>query len=120
MDSFFSIFKKSSKRKLELLKYQIESDDDDISKFITKFRSLCRDAEIIDLEEQKKYFIQSLPTNFISPFKEIQVHDNSMNELIKNFDGFVTDYQKMIRNNSCVALKHGKTFIKFLNKNLNA
>ena len=32
-----------------------------------------------------------------------------MNELIKNFDDFMLDYPKMIRNNSCVALKHNAT-----------
>src|SRR3954451_3601699 len=38
----FSIFKVSCKRKLQVLRYQIGKDD--IAKFITAFRTLCRDA----------------------------------------------------------------------------
>jgi hypothetical protein len=100
----FLIFKKSCKRKLQLLKYQIENDDNDTSKFIIEFRSLCRDVEINDFEEQKKYFFQSIvPNNFINSFIK---ESNSMIELIKNFDDFLLDYSRMIKNNSCIALKH--------------
>ncbi|CAB4411523.1 unnamed protein product [Rhizophagus irregularis] len=98
----FLIFKNSSKRKLQLLKFQIKNDD--MTKYILEFRSLCRDAEINDFEEQKKYFIQSiLPINLIDSFIK---ESNSMNELIKNFDDFLLNYSRIIKNNSCVALKH--------------
>ncbi|PKK61218.1 hypothetical protein RhiirC2_792145 [Rhizophagus irregularis] len=68
----FLIFKNSSKRKLQLLKFQIKNDD--MTKYILEFRSLCQ--------------------------------SNSMNELIKNFDDFLLNYSRIIKNNSCVTLKH--------------
>src|SRR6266496_749993 len=62
-DISFTVFKNTNKRKLQSLKYIPESIGGDTSKFISNFRKLCYNAEINDIEEQKKYFYKSLPMN---------------------------------------------------------
>ena len=62
-DISFTVFKSTNKRKLQSLKYVPKSKGGDTSKFISTFRKLCYNAEINDIEEQKKYFYQSLPNN---------------------------------------------------------
>ena len=62
-DISFTIFKTTNKKTLELLKYVPEREGGKTSKFISDFRKLCYNAEINDIEEQKKYFYQSLPVD---------------------------------------------------------
>src|SRR5436190_24386501 len=59
-DISFTTFKNTNKRKLHSLKYIPERKGGNTSKFISNFRKLCYNAEINDIEEQKKYFYQSL------------------------------------------------------------
>jgi len=90
----FAMFKNTNKRKLQLLKYIPESRGGDTSKFISNFLKLCYNAEINDIEEQKKYLYNSLPLP-ISHFDSISIefykkmeNVDSINKLIKEFDDF--------------------------------
>ncbi|CAG8620925.1 13382_t:CDS:2 [Funneliformis caledonium] len=110
-DISFTVFKNTNKRKLQLLKYISEREDGDTSKFISNFRQLCYNAEINDIDEQKKYIIQSLISNsyFLSEFFKRKDKINSTNELIKEFEEIAMDESNLVRNGSIVALKHVAT-----------
>ncbi|PKC53877.1 hypothetical protein RhiirA1_543063, partial [Rhizophagus irregularis] len=62
-DISFTVFKNTNKRKLQSLKYNPERKGGDTSYFISTFRKLCYNAEINDIEEQKRYLYKSLPNN---------------------------------------------------------
>src|SRR6266498_5568022 len=62
-DISFTVFKNTNKRKLQSLKYIPKSRGGDTSKFISNFLKLCYNAEINDIEEQKKYVYKSLLMN---------------------------------------------------------
>jgi hypothetical protein len=103
----FTVFKNSCKRKLQALKYVPEYEGDNTVNFIIDFRTLCRDAEITNIEEQKRYLINALPYNFFkNEFSIKQKNVNSMDELIKTFEEIVSDYSRIIRNGSIIALRH--------------
>ncbi|EXX53561.1 hypothetical protein RhiirA5_469051 [Rhizophagus irregularis] len=110
-DISFTIFKNTNKRKLQSLKYIPESSSGDTSKFISTFRKLCYNAEINDIEEQKKYLNKSLPMNeyFSEEFYERVKYVNSTNELIGEFENIVAEESIMIKSESIVALKHVST-----------
>ncbi|CAI2169638.1 8106_t:CDS:2 [Funneliformis geosporum] len=107
----FTVFKNSSKRKLNLLKYITEREGGNTAKFIAEFRALCFDAEIIDLEEQKRYLFHALPNDFFrNTFINRKMNNiNSLDDLIKMFEDIVQEESNLIRNGSCVAIKHVKT-----------
>ncbi|GBB96133.1 hypothetical protein RclHR1_02690018 [Rhizophagus clarus] len=109
-DISFTVFKNTNKRKLQSLKYNPERKGGDTSNFISTFRKLCYNAEINDVEEQKRYLYKSLPNNhfdYISnEFYEKMKNVNSINELIKIFEDIVLEESNLIRNGSIVALKH--------------
>ncbi len=109
-DISFTVFKNTNKRKLQSLKYIPESKGGDTSKFVSTFRKLCYNAEINDIEEQKKYLYKSLPiSNFYyysNKFHERMKNVNSINELIKEFEEIILEESNLIRNGSIVALKH--------------
>jgi hypothetical protein len=112
-DISFTVFKNTNKRKLQSLKYNPERKGGDTSKFISTFRKLCYNAEINDVEEQKKYLYKSLPKdhfNYISnEFYEKMKNVNSINELIKRFEEIVLEESNLIRKGSIIALKHVAT-----------
>ncbi|PKC61409.1 hypothetical protein RhiirA1_466598 [Rhizophagus irregularis] len=112
-DISFIIFKNTNKRKLLSLKYIPERKGGDTSKFISTFRKLCYNAEINDIEEQKKYLYKSLPSNhfdYISnEFYKRMKNINSINELVREFENIVLEESNLIRNGSIVALKHVAT-----------
>ncbi|CAB4411232.1 unnamed protein product [Rhizophagus irregularis] len=112
-DISFTVFKNTNKRKLQSLKYNPERKGGDTSYFISTFRKLCYNAEINDIEEQKRYLYKSLPNNhfdYISnEFFEKMKNVNSINELIKRFEEIVLEESNLIRNGSIVALKHVAT-----------
>ncbi|RIA82716.1 hypothetical protein C1645_493267 [Glomus cerebriforme] len=111
-----------NKRKLQSLKYIPERTGGDTSKFISTFRKLCYNAEINDIDEQKKYLFKSLPNNhfdYISnEFYKKMENVNSINELINEFENIVLEESNLIRNESIVALKHVVTG-KYLSSILN-
>ncbi|GBC02561.1 hypothetical protein RclHR1_04690012 [Rhizophagus clarus] len=110
-DNSFTIFKNTNKRKLQSLKYIPESNNGDTSKFISTFRRLCYNAEINDIEEQKKYLNKSLPMNeyFSNEFYERVEYIISTDELIREFENIVSEESDLITNESIVALKHVST-----------
>jgi hypothetical protein len=112
-DISFTVFKNTNKRMLQSLKYVPERKGGNTSKFISKFRKLCYNSEINDVEEQKKYFYNSLPINNLyyisSEFHKKMRNVNSINELIKKFEDSVADEANLITKESIVALKHVAT-----------
>ncbi|CAB4411231.1 unnamed protein product [Rhizophagus irregularis] len=112
-DISFTVFKNTNKRKLQSLKYNPERKGGDTSYFISTFRKLCYNAEINDIEEQKRYLYKSLPNkhfDYISnEFYEKMKNVNSINELIKRFEEIVLEESNLIRNGSIVAIKHVAT-----------
>ena len=110
-DISFTIFKNTNKYKLQSLEYVHEKKGCSTSKFISTFRKLCYNAEINDMEEQKKYFRQSLYSNnyFIDEFFIRQEKIKSMNDLIKEFGEIVADELNSIKSGSIVTLKHVST-----------
>ncbi|GES94974.1 hypothetical protein GLOIN_2v1767419 [Rhizophagus clarus] len=93
-DISFTIFKNTNERMLRSLKYVPENKGGNTSKFISKFRKLCYNAEINDIEEQKKYLYNSLslPKKHIDSisiefYKKMENVDSI--KLIKEFEDFV-------------------------------
>ncbi|RGB31106.1 hypothetical protein C1646_764469 [Rhizophagus diaphanus] len=112
-DISFTIFKNTNERMLQSLKYVPENDGGNTSKFISKFRKLCYNADINDIEKQKKYLYKSLPMNHfdsisIEFYKKMENVD-SINKLIKEFEDFAIYLSNLIVNESIVALKHVAT-----------
>jgi len=105
----FTVFKNSCQRKLQTLKYVPEREGGDTVNFIIDFRTLCRDAEITNIEEQKKYLFNALPYKYFKNEFVKKKDVNSINELIKIFEEIVSDYSKIIRNGSIIALRHVAT-----------
>ncbi|CAI2167962.1 14410_t:CDS:2 [Funneliformis geosporum] len=109
-DISFTVFKNTNKRKLQLLTYIPERDGGETSNFISKFRKLCYNAEINDIEEQKEYINQSILNDyFITEFFKRKQKIDSINELIKEFEEIVMYETSLIRNGSIVRLKHVAT-----------
>jgi hypothetical protein len=112
-DISFTVFKNTNKRKLQSLGYLPEIKGGDTLYFISRFRKLCYNAEINDIEEQKKCLYKSLPMNsfnYISiEFYKKTKNVNSMNDLIKEFENIIMEESDLIKNESIVALKHIST-----------
>ncbi|GBB86647.1 hypothetical protein RclHR1_13010003 [Rhizophagus clarus] len=112
-DISFAIFKNTNKKMLKFLKYVPESKGGNTSTFISRFRKLCYNAEIIDIEEQKEYLYDSLPMNYLNSisieFHKKMTNIDSYNKLIKEFEDFATYLSQLIVNESIVALKHVAT-----------
>ncbi|CAI2171302.1 4701_t:CDS:2 [Funneliformis geosporum] len=109
-DISFTIFKEKNKKKLQSLKYIPESEGDETSKFILDFRKLCYNAEINDIEEQKRYLYLSLPDENVLDGSYKMRDVNSTNELIKEFERIIKyHYGDLIRKGSIIALKHVAT-----------
>ncbi|RIA88543.1 hypothetical protein C1645_806736 [Glomus cerebriforme] len=112
-DISFTVFKNTNERMLQSLKYIPEREGGKTSNFISNFRKLCYNAEINDIEEQKKYLYRSLPMkhfDYVSnEFYKKMKNVNSINELIKEFEDIILEESKLIKNGSIVALKHVAT-----------
>ncbi|GBB91961.1 hypothetical protein RclHR1_19440002 [Rhizophagus clarus] len=111
MEVSFSVFKNTNKRKLQVLKYKGENVGGDSSKFIETFRKLCRDAEINDLNEQKKYFSETLPYALKNKFLDKIDDIKSMDDIILVFNDLLIKQPISIniKNGSIIALKHVAT-----------
>src|SRR3954452_23341370 len=69
----FKIFLKSNKQKLYDLRYKFNirgEDHESTIEFIAKFKSLCRNAEVDDINEQKNYLVRTLDTQYHYDFSE--------------------------------------------------
>lgn len=107
-DISFMVFKNTNKRMLKLLKYIPETRGGNTSTFISKFRKLCYNAEINDVEEQK-YLYKSLPMSHFDSIS-IEFHKemkniNSIDNLIKEFEDFVVYESNLIVSESIIALR---------------
>ncbi|CAB4411290.1 unnamed protein product [Rhizophagus irregularis] len=100
-DISFTVFKNTNKKMLQLLKYVPESRGGNTSTFISRFRKLCYDAEINDIEEQKEYLYKSLPMNHINyisiEFYKKMENVDSINKLIKEFEDFAIYLSELIQ-----------------------
>jgi hypothetical protein len=108
----FAVFKNTNKRKLQVLKYKSENIGGDTSKFIDTFRKLIRDAEIVDFDEQKEYFTETLPYTLRKKFLKKIDDDKSLDDIILRFNDLLVVEPKLsinIKNGSIVALKHVAT-----------
>ena len=112
-DVSFTVFKNTNKRMLQVLKYVPERKGGKTSEFISKFRKLCYNAEINDVEEQKKYLFKSISDDhyiyFLTEFNKKMKNVNSMNKLIETFEEIIMDESNLINNESIVTLKHVAT-----------
>ncbi|RGB31108.1 hypothetical protein C1646_817533 [Rhizophagus diaphanus] len=113
-DISFTVFKNTNERMLQSLKYVPENKGGNTSKFISKFRKLCYNAEINDMEEQKKYLYNSLPLP-INHFDSVSIefskkmeNVDSINKLIKEFEDFAVYLSKLIANESIVFVDNSK------------
>ncbi|EXX76080.1 hypothetical protein RirG_036290 [Rhizophagus irregularis DAOM 197198w] len=67
----------------------------------------CFDAEINDLEEQKKLLFHSFSDDFFRKEFNKQIHNvNSKEVLFKLFNNIVNEYSKLIKYGNFVSLKH--------------
>jgi len=106
----FKILKDTCKRKLQALKFIPEIHGGDTAKFIAYFNTKCFDAEINDLEEQKKLLFYSFSDDFFRKEFNKQMHDIKSKEILfQLFNDIVTKYSRLIKYGSCVALKHVTT-----------
>ncbi|GBB91304.1 hypothetical protein RclHR1_01850014 [Rhizophagus clarus] len=107
----FNIFKKSCKRKLLALKYIPEKDGEDTAAFLSKFQSLCYNAEINDIEEIKMIIYKIMVSNefFRSEFSKKLKKINLMEELLTLISDIIEDEAILIKSGSCIALKHSAT-----------
>ncbi|CAB4388904.1 unnamed protein product [Rhizophagus irregularis] len=103
----FQILKDTCKRKLQVLKFAPEIHGGDTAKFISYFNMKCFDAEINDLEEQKKLLFHSFSDDFFRKEFNKQIHNvNSKEVLFKLFNNIVNEYSKLIKYGNFVSLKH--------------
>ena len=108
--STFNIFKNSCKRTLQLMKYIPDKEENYTVKFLTKFHSLCNDAEINDSEEIKNLLLNSHSNEFFkNEFKKKVNGTNSVDEIIKLFSDIIFEELRIIKNNSIITLKHVTT-----------
>ncbi|PKY63045.1 hypothetical protein RhiirA4_490778 [Rhizophagus irregularis] len=108
-DIFFISFKHSIKEKLQKLKFDPENKN--YVQFINIFREYCYEAEIHDVEEQKKLLLKKLSRD---SFHYYFINNNlekikSLNDLIMYFNQSFLEQQKLIRLGSCITLKHVAT-----------
>ncbi|PKY30263.1 hypothetical protein RhiirB3_530954 [Rhizophagus irregularis] len=108
-DIFFISFKHSIKEKLQKLKFDPENKN--YVQFINLFREYCYEAEINDVEEQKKLLLKKLSKD---SFHYYFINNNlekikSLNDLIMYFNQSFLEQQKLIRLGSCITLKHVAT-----------
>jgi hypothetical protein len=106
----FKILKDTCRRRLQILKYVPEIHGGDTAKFISYFNTKCFDAEINDLEEQKKLLFHSFSDDFFRKEFNKQMHNvNSKEVLLKLFNDIVNEYSRLIKYGNFVSLKHVTT-----------
>jgi hypothetical protein len=112
----FNIFKDSCKRKLQVMKYVPEKEENYTATFLANFRSLCNDAEINNPEEIRSILLNTYSSNkfFENEFiKRINNSNNqkfdNINEIVNLFNDIVFDELKAIKYDSLITLKHVPT-----------
>ncbi|POG77884.1 hypothetical protein GLOIN_2v1767453 [Rhizophagus irregularis DAOM 181602=DAOM 197198] len=115
----FKIFLKSSKQKLRDLSYKFNTCGDEAEstlEFLVKFKKLCDNAEIINIDDQKFYLIHTLDIIYQYKFSEKIININTFDELLTSFQDFIIDQKCSIRSSSIVIIKHVATG-KYLSSN---
>ncbi|RIA90466.1 hypothetical protein C1645_769954 [Glomus cerebriforme] len=106
----FNIFKDSCKRKLRVMKYIPEKEENYTATFLANFRSLCNYAEINDPEEIKILLVNSCSNDFfkIEFMKRINSKGQKIdiNEIFKLFNDVVLDELEIINYDSLITLRH--------------
>jgi hypothetical protein len=104
----FGIFKDSCKRKLQIMKYIPEKEENYTATFLANFRSLCNDAEIYDHEEIKNLLFSTYSSNEFSRNEFLKSVDgiNSIDRIFKAFSDVVFDELRVIKYGSLITLKH--------------
>ncbi|RIA86858.1 hypothetical protein C1645_740540 [Glomus cerebriforme] len=114
----FNIFKDSCKRKLQVMKYIPEQEENYTATFLANFCTLCNNAEIINPEEIKSLLFNTYSSNEFFKNEIIKRMDiiNSkgqtlydINEIVKLFNDVVFDEFNTIKYGSLIALKHTTT-----------
>ncbi|RIA90431.1 hypothetical protein C1645_769872 [Glomus cerebriforme] len=105
----FEIFLASNKQSLHDLSYRFNTcgyDHESTISFLVRFKSLCYNAGITDIYEQKKYLIHSLIIRYQYDFYERIKDINTFDELLKSFQDFIIDQKCHIRNQYIVIIKN--------------
>jgi hypothetical protein len=106
----FKILKDTCKRQLQVLKFTPEIHGGDAAKFISYFNAKCFSAEINDLEEQKRLLFHCFSDDFFRKEFNKKMHDiDSKEVLLQVFNDIVTEYSRLIKYGSFIALKHVTT-----------
>ncbi|RIA88544.1 hypothetical protein C1645_826180 [Glomus cerebriforme] len=106
----FKILKDTCKRKLQVLRFIPEIHGGDTAKFISYFNTKCFDAEINDLEEQKKLLFHCFSDDFFRKEFNKQIHNiKSREALLKLFNDIVSEYSRLIKYGNFVTIKHVTT-----------
>ncbi|RIA81100.1 hypothetical protein C1645_881789 [Glomus cerebriforme] len=114
----FNIFKDSCKRKLQIMKYIPEQEENYTATFLANFCTLCNNAEINNPEEIKSLLFNTYSSNEFFKDEMIRRMDiiNSkgqpldyINEIVKLFNDVVFDEFNTIKYGSLIALKHVTT-----------
>ncbi|RIA86214.1 hypothetical protein C1645_878821 [Glomus cerebriforme] len=117
----FNIFKDSCKRKLQVMKYIPEQEENYTATFLANFRSLCNNAEINNPEEIKSFLFNTYSSNeffeneFIKRIDIINSKDqklddiNDINIIVNLFNDVVFDELNAIKYDSLITLKHVTT-----------
>ncbi|PKC01795.1 hypothetical protein RhiirA5_426156 [Rhizophagus irregularis] len=108
-DALFTLFKYSVEEKLQKLKFDPKNEDH--VQFISIFRKYCYEAEINDVERQKKLLLKKLSNDSLEYYF---INDNlekikSLNDLVVYFNQSFLEQRKLIRFGSCITLKHVAT-----------
>jgi hypothetical protein len=108
-DALFTLFKCSVREKLQMLKFDPKNKN--YAQFINIFREYCYEAEINDLEEQKKLLLKKFSED---SFHYYFIYNNlekinSLNDLIIYFNRSFLEERELIRFDSCITLKHVAT-----------
>lgn len=108
----FKMFLKSSKQKLHDLSYKFDTcgdDNESTIEFLVKFKTLCDNTEIINIDEQKFYLTHSLDIKYRYKFSEKIKSINTFDELLTSFQDFIIDQKCSVYNYSIVTIKHVAT-----------
>ncbi|PKK80959.1 hypothetical protein RhiirC2_841265 [Rhizophagus irregularis] len=108
-DALFTLFKYSAEEKLQKLKFNPKNEDH--VQFISIFRKYCYEAEISDVERQKKLLLKKLSKDSLEYYF---INNNlekikSLNDLVVYFNQSFLEQRKLIRFSSCISLKHVAT-----------
>ncbi|CAG8456400.1 12242_t:CDS:1, partial [Dentiscutata heterogama] len=115
-DSSYKIFKLTSEKKLSTLRFTHLCD---VRDFIVELRQLLSDAEIFDLNTQKKYIIKILSSKLLAKnFSSKIANATSADEVFINLQESLHKLKRVVKYGSVITLYHVDTN-KILSRTLN-